>query len=119
MWKENEKPNIQSGALPVITAQTFTMEVLTSKQPVLVEFTSPWSRPCQVSDSVLQEIARECAGKITVLKVNADDSLDLSLGYDIRFVPTLLYFVGGKLRERIVGTASKEAILAKLKPLTV
>jgi len=117
MWKENEKPNIQRGALPLITAETFTTEVLTSKQPVLVAFSSPWSRPCQVSDSVLQEIARECAGKIKVVKVNADDSLDLSLGYEIRFVPTLLYFVGGKLRERIVGTASKEAILAKLKPL--
>ena len=118
MWKENEKPNIQSGALPVITGETFTTEVLTSQQPVLVAFLSPWSRPCQVSDSVLQEIARECAGKIKVVKVNADDSLDLSLGYEIRFVPTLLYFVGGKPRERIVGTASKEAILAKLKPLT-
>ena len=118
MWKENEKPNIQSGALPIITTETFTTEVLTSKQPALVEFSSPWSRPCQVSDSVLREIARECAGKIKVMKVNADDSLDLSLSYEIRFVPTLLYFVGGKPRERIVGTASKEAILAKLKPLS-
>ena len=92
------------------------MEVLTSNQPVLVEFSSPWSRPCQVSDSVLKEIADEWEGRIKVLKVNADDSLDLSLGYEIRFVPTLLYFVGGKPRERIVGTASKEAIVAKLKP---
>jgi thioredoxin 1 len=118
MWKENEKPNIQRGALPVITAETFTTEVLTSKKPALVEFSSPWSRLCQVSDFVLQEIARECAGKIKVVKVNADDSLDLSLAYEIRFVPTLLYFVGGKPRERVVGTASKEAILAKLKPLS-
>ena len=118
MRKESEKPNIQRGAVIVITAETFTTEVLTSKQPVLVEFSSLWSRPCQVSDSVLQEIARECAEKIKVVKVNADDSLDLSVGYEIRFVPTLLYFDGGKPRERIVGTASKEAILAKLKPLT-
>ena len=51
-----------------------------------------------------------------MVKVNADDSLDLSLWYDIQFVPTLLCFVEGNPCLRIVGTASKEAILAKLKP---
>ena len=53
-----------------------------------------------------------------MVKVNADDSLDLSLLYDIQSVPTLVYFVGGDPRLRIVGTASKEAILAKLQPLS-
>jgi thioredoxin 1 len=117
MLNESEQSNIRNGALPVIGAASFTSEVLTSTLPVLVAFWSPWSRPCQVSDSVLQEIAHEWTGKIKVVKVNADDSLDLSLGYEIRFVPTLLYFIGGKPCERIVGTASKEAILAKLKLL--
>ena len=50
-----------------------------------------------------------------MLKVNADDSLGLSLCYDIQSVPTLLYFVEGKLRVQIVGTATKDAIIAKLK----
>ena len=116
MLKENEKPNVHSHALLVVAADTFANEVLASPLPVLVGFSSPWSRPCAVCDSVLHEIAAEHAGKIKVVKVNADDSLDLSLGYEIRFVPTLLYFVGGKPRARIVGTASKDAILAKLKP---
>jgi thioredoxin 1 len=118
MFKEHEKPNLPNGELLVVTAETFAREVLTSTQPVLVAFSSPWSRACQVADSVLHELADEYSGKIKVVKVNADDSLDLSLGYEIRFVPTLIYFVGGKPRERIVGTASKEAILAKFKPLT-
>ena len=117
MLKEEHEANSRDGLLPVVGAASFTVEVIDSSVPVLVEFWSPWSRPCQVSDSVLEEIARECAGRIKVVKVNADDSLDLSLGYEIRFVPTLLCFVGGKPRERIVGTASKEAILAKIKPL--
>ena len=47
--------------------------------------------------------------------VNADDSLDLSLCYDVQSIPTLLYFVEGKLRLQIVGTATKDAIIAKLK----
>jgi thioredoxin-like negative regulator of GroEL len=53
-----------------------------------------------------------------VVKVNADDSLDLSLWYDIQSVPTLIFFVAGNPCLRIVGTATKEAILAKLKPFS-
>jgi thioredoxin-like negative regulator of GroEL len=98
-----------------ITEATFEAEVLKSKQPALVVFGTPWSRPCEVLDPILQELALEWAGKLKVLKVNADDSLDLSLCYDIQSIPTLLYFVEGKLRVQIVGTATKDAILAKLK----
>jgi thioredoxin 1 len=101
-----------------ISEGAFQAEVLDSPQPVLVEFWAPWSRPCQVLDSVLNEIAAVWAGKAKVVKVNADDSIDLSLLYDIQSIPTLIYFVAGKARIRIVGTASKEAILAKLEPFT-
>lgn len=113
---KTENVNTQNGALPVISAVSFRAEVLDSKQPILVGFSTPWSRACQVMDSVLQELAGACLGKVKVVKVNADDSLDLSLCYDIQSVPTLLYFVGGNPCVRIVGTASKEAILAKLNP---
>jgi len=98
-----------------ITEATFEAEILKSKLPVLVVFGTPWSRPCQVLDPILEELARDWAGKAKVVKVNADDSLDLSLYYDIQSIPTLLYFVEGKLRVQIVGTATKAAILARLK----
>jgi thioredoxin 1 len=98
-----------------ITEATFEAEVLKSKQPVLVVFGAPWSRPCQVLDPILQELAHGWAGKVKVFSVNADDSLDLSLCYDIQSIPTLLYFVEGKQRAQILGTASKDAIVAKLK----
>ena len=116
MLKNTENLNTQNDALPLIAAEDFKAEVLQSKQPVLVEFWAPWSRPCQVFDSVLQELASACAGKVKVVKVNADDNLDLSLWYDIQSVPTLVYFVCGNPCLRIIGTATKEAILAKLKP---
>jgi thioredoxin 1 len=107
----------QNKALTVEAEEgNFEAEVLKSKQPVLVEFWAPWSRPCQILDSVLHEIAAAWLGKAKVVKVNADDSLDLSLWYDIHSIPTLLYFIDGIPRIRIVGTASKEAILAKLEP---
>ena len=117
MSEKLEKPNIQNGALRVITAADFTAEVLAPNQPVLVEFWTSWSRPCQILDSVLRELADAWGEKVKVVKVDADDSLDLSLCYDIQSVPTLLYFIGGNPCTRIVGTATKEAIEAKLKRL--
>ncbi len=116
MVNNAENSITQNQALPLITAEDFKAQVLEAEQPVLVEFWAPWSRPCQVLDSVLLELASACAGKLRVVKVNADDSLDLSLWYDIQSVPTLLCFVRGNPCLRIVGTASKEAILAKLTP---
>jgi thioredoxin 1 len=117
MLNKTENMNTRGDAPPVVvSAANFKAEVLESKQPVLVEFWAHWSRPCQVFDAVLPELARTLAGKVKVVKVNADDSLDLSLWYDIQSVPTLLYFVEGNPCLRIVGTATEEAILAKLKP---
>ena len=117
MLNKTEKPNVQNRTLPEITSEDFTAEVLASKLPVLVEFWTPWSRPCQVLDSVLQNLTTDCAGKIKVLRVNADDCLELSLVYDIRSVPTLLCFVEGNPTWSIVGTATSGAIKAKLNGL--
>jgi thioredoxin 1 len=119
MLNKAENMNTQKGSLPVVVmGVNFKAEVLESKQPILVEFWAPWSRPCQVMDSVLQELASAWAGNVKVVKVNADDSLDLSLWYDIQSVPTLLYFVQGNPCLRIIGTASMGAILAKIQPFS-
>lgn len=106
-----EKPqNVEIGEA------NFESEVLKSKQPVVVAFSAPWSHPCRIIKSVLDEVATECAGRVRFLKVNADDHPDLGIWYDIQFIPTLLCFVSGKVCVRIVGTASKEAIISKLEP---
>ena len=97
----------------------FGAAVLQSKQPVLVAFMAPWSHACQVLNPIIQELASALEGRAEVVEVNADDSLDLSLWYDIRSIPTLLYFTEGVPRLRIVGTATKEAILARLEPFGV
>jgi thioredoxin 1 len=91
----------------------FQSEVLRSTQPVLVAFWAPWSHPCQILSSVLEEVAAACNGTVKVVKVNADDNPDLSLWYDVQSIPTLLCFANGALRGKLIGTASKEAILAK------
>jgi thioredoxin 1 len=92
----------------------FEAEVLQCHQPVLVAFWAPWSRPCRILERALHEVAIACAGRAKVVKVNADDYPDLSLLYEIQSIPTLLFFVGGALHAKVVGTTSREAILARL-----
>jgi len=119
MLHKTEMMNTQNSPPPIdFPVVNFKAEVLESKQPALVDFWAPWSHPCMRLDSVLQELAIAWAGKVKLIKVNADDNLDLSLYYDIQPVPTLLCFVEGNPCVRMVGTASKEAILAKIQPLS-
>lgn len=92
----------------------FESEVMLAKQPVMVAFCAPWSRPCHILDLTLDKVATACAGRVKLVKVNADDNPELSMWYEIQSVPTLLYFVDGCLRARLVGTASKRAIISKL-----
>ncbi len=97
-----------------VSERDFQEQVLESDLPVLVEFWAPWSPPCKILNSVLSDLATTWSGRAKVVRVNADDSLDLSLLYDIQSVPTLIYFLCGKPCLRIVGTATREAILAKI-----
>jgi thioredoxin 1 len=121
MLNRTEKMNTNEGSEPAMQLDeaSFAAAVLQSKEPVLVAFLAPWSPACRVVHPVLQEVARALEGKAKVVKVNADDSLDLSLWYDIQSIPTLLCFVEGAPRLRIVGTATKEALLARLEPFCV
>ncbi len=109
MNMSQNKPNLRTVIQP-----EFASAVLQSSKPVLVVFFATWSRPCQVLEATLNEIVTACDGQAEFIKINADDHPDLSLCYDVHSVPTLLYFVGGRVQARMVGTASKEAILAKL-----
>jgi len=97
---------------------TFYSEVLQSKRPVLVAFLAPWSQPCRILRPVLDEVVAACAGNVKVTWVNADDNPNLSLWYGIQSIPTLLYFVDARPRARVVGTVSKEAILAQLQTVS-
>ena len=96
----------------------FESEVLSSKQPVLVVFCAPWSKACRVLRPVLNQIMRTSTGSVKFVKINSDENPDLSLWYGIHSIPALLYFVDGVVRARITGTASKQAILAKLESVT-
>ena len=102
-----------------INEANFESEVLQSIQPVLVDFWADWCGPCKMLVPVLDEIASEQAGRVKVAKVNVDGNPGLAARFGIQSIPTLLYFVGGEVRDQTVGALGKRAIVAKLEKLTV
>ena len=80
----------------------------------LVDFYADWCGPCKALSPIIDEIANE-ATNITVGKVNVDTERDLALKYNVRSIPTMVIFKGGKEIERMVGLLPKEEILAKIK----
>jgi thioredoxin 1 len=100
--------------IPKIDERTFNLRVLQSPHPVLVAFLASWSRPCRVMRQVLGSIATSESPGLKIFQAEADERLELSLSYDIQSIPTLLLFVDGQIRIRIVGTATKEAVMKRI-----
>jgi thioredoxin len=80
-------------------------------QPVMVDFWADWCRPCHMLSPTVDEIAREHAGKIKVVKVNVDENMNAPGKYNVRSIPTLLLFKGGQVADQIVGAVPKEQIV--------
>ena len=89
---------------------TFDEEVLKSNTPVLVDFWAPWCGPCRMLAPVVEEIAKEYAGKVKVGKLNTDEQPNAATRFKISAIPTILFFKDGKVVEQIVGVHSKADI---------
>jgi thioredoxin 1 len=95
-----------------VTDKNFQAEVIdaSNMQPVMVDFWADWCRPCHMLAPTVAEIAAEYAGKLKVVKLNVDESMNTAGKFNIRGIPTLLIFKGGQVAEQIVGAVPKEQI---------
>lgn len=84
--------------------------IINSDTPVLIDFYAEWCQPCKVQSPVLLEIARECQGKLRVVKIDVDKNPEISNRYQVRSVPTLMLFRNGNLLWKNSGVLSKQQL---------
>lgn len=100
-----------------VTDDSFDTDVVQSSQPVLVDFWAPWCGPCRMLAPVVEELAKEFAGKVRVAKINTDEQPKSAGRFRISAIPTLLFFKGGKVVEQMVGVHSKADIKKTIESL--
>ena len=100
-----------------INKNNFESEVIHSDKKVLLDFWAPWCGPCKMISPIVDQIAVELAGQAKVCKVNVDEdsTQELCNRFNIRSIPTLMFFRGGELVDTVVGATSKENLVARLR----
>ncbi len=105
------------GKITQVTDATFENQVLNSGKPALVDFWATWCGPCRIIAPHVEALAEEFDGKALVGKLDVDANRNTAIKYGIQSIPTLLYFKGGKVVDRVVGVVDKKVIKEKLTAL--
>ena len=100
-----------------LTDDNFQKEVLQSNQPVLVDFWADWCPPCRVIGPIVEELAADFKGAAKVAKLDVDANPKVAAQYDVRSIPTLLFFQDGQVVDRLTGVIPKQELADKLNTL--
>ncbi len=106
-----------SKTISEVTDDSFEADVLKAPGPVLVDFWAPWCGPCRTMAPILEEIAEEYEGKVTVRKLNVDDNQATAAAYEVLSIPTLFLLEGGEVKKRLIGALPKKKLMEEIGPL--
>ncbi|HSN86789.1 MAG TPA: thioredoxin [Thermoanaerobaculia bacterium] len=98
-----------SDKIVTLTQDNFQQEVLSSDQPVLVDFWAEWCGPCKRVAPLLDEIAEEMNGKVRIAKLNVDENQELAYQFQVQSIPTFILFKDGQMADRMMGAVPKSA----------
>ncbi|MCH5274992.1 MAG: thioredoxin [Lachnospiraceae bacterium] len=99
------------------TKQNFAEEVLSSKQPVLIDFYADWCGPCKMMAPVVEKLAEEYEGRIKIGKVNVDEEMELAQKYRVVSIPTFLMFKDGEVENTYIGAMSAAELTEKIEQI--
>jgi thioredoxin 1 len=101
-----------------VTDSTFEQDVLKSDRPVLVDFWAEWCAPCRMLAPVVKEIAEEYGDRIRVCKLDVDANPNTAARYNIRSIPSILFFQDGQVSDQVVGAVPKARLVERLEALS-
>ena len=104
--KEESKISVK----PVVLTPANFKEILNKNSDVVVDFWAEWCHPCKLIAPIIEELAKEFAGKVTFAKFNVDDGPEIAMIYGISAIPTLMYFKNGKPIDQITGALPKNLL---------
>ena len=98
-----------------VTDDSFEPEVLQCSTPVLVDYWAEWCAPCRMIAPILDQLSVEYEGQVKVTKLDVDSNIKTATRFNVRSIPTILFFKDGKLVDQVVGAVPKPALEAKFK----
>lgn len=111
---ETEDKERSASDKPVEVTDATFKETVQDKSLVVVDCWAPWCGPCQIVGPIVEELARDYAGRVLFGKLNVDENREVAMQYQIMGIPTLLVFKDGNLVDRIVGAMPRQALEQKI-----